>query len=96
MHVLYASDENYIRHAAASMLSLLDTNRDAESITVHFLSMGVTEESRQAVRDLAAPFGREVCFYELGDLRRWFDFSFDARGFAQSTLARLFMARVLP
>lgn len=96
MHVLYASDENYIRHAAASMLSLLDHNRDAESITVHFLSMGVTEESRQAVRDLAAPFGREVCFYELGDLRRWFDFSFDARGFAQSTLARLFMARVLP
>ena len=96
MHVLYASDENYIRHAAASMLSLLDSNRDVPSLTVHFLSMGVTEESRQAVRDLAAPFGREVCFYELGDLRRWFDFSFDARGFAQSTLARLFMARVLP
>lgn len=96
MHFLYAADENYVRHAAASMLSLLDSNKEAESLTVHMLSMGITEKSQQALRELAKPYGREVCIYELGDISRWFDFSFNARGFASSTLARLLLGRVLP
>lgn len=96
MHVLYATDENYVRHAAASMLSLWDHNRSVRELTVHVLSMGITEESRAALDELAASFGREVKVYELGDISQWFDFSFNAGGFAQSTLARLFMARVLP
>ena len=96
MQILYASDEHYVRHAAVSMLSLMDSNAASEDITIHFLSMGVRDESRRALEQLVEERGRSIRFYELGDICRWFDFSFDARGFAPSALARLFMARVLP
>lgn len=96
MDFLYTTDENYVRHAAAAMLSLMDSNKAAERITIHLLSMGIREESREALRRLVEERGREIRFYELGDIRRWFDFSFNSRGFAASALARLFMARVLP
>lgn len=96
MHILYATDENYVRHAAASMLSVWEHHREAGALTVHVLSMGIREESRAALTALAKERGREIFFYELGDIRRWFDFDFHARGFASSTLARLFLARVLP
>lgn len=96
MDFLYASDENYIRHAAVSMMSLMDSNRNASAINIHLLSMGISEESRERLQQLAESNGRKIFFYELGDIRRWFDFDFDSRGFASSALARLFMARVLP
>lgn len=96
MNVLYATDENYVRHAAAGMLSLMDSNRQAEALTIHVLSMGVSPDSRAALERLVSQRERSIAFYELGDIRRWLDFDFNARGFASSTLARLFLARVLP
>lgn len=96
MHILYASDENYIRHMAASMLSVMDHNRKAKELTIHLLSMGISDESRAALDKLAGEYGRRVCIYELGDIRRWFDFDFDTRGFAPSAMGRLFLARMLP
>lgn len=96
MHVLYATDENYVRHAAASMMSLLEHNRAAHELTVHILSMGISGESRARLAALAAPYGRSVQVYELGDIRQWFDFSFNPRGFSASALARLFLGRILP
>lgn len=96
MQILYAADENYIRHAAVSMLSLMDTNREAEHIAFHLLSMGITEQSARDLRDLVEAQGRQLTIHELGDIRRWFDFPFDSRGFAPSALARLFLKHFLP
>ena len=96
MHVLYATDENYVRHAAASMTSLMENNRQAEDITLHVFSMGITDESRRKLENHVAQYGRRLHVYELGDIRRWFDFSFNPRGFSPSALGRLFLARLLP
>lgn len=96
IHVLYAADENYVRHAAASMVSLMEHNIGVNEITIHFLSMGVSEKSMEQLSALCAERKRHFAGYELGDIRRWFDFPVNARGFAPSTLARLFIARVLP
>lgn len=96
MDFLYAADENYIRHAAVSMLSLLDSWKSDAAVRIHLMSMGITSDSREKLRSLIENRGGSISFYELGDVRRWFDFDFDARGFAPSALARLFLARVLP
>ena len=96
MNILYASDENYLRHAAASMVSLCEHTPPEAELRFHLLSMGVSSQGAQRLRDTLAPYGRELCLWELGDLRKWFDFSVNSRGFALSTLARLFVGRVLP
>ena len=96
MDFIYASDENYVRHAAASMVSLMENNRQADEVVFHFLSMGIKSESKRILEELCARYGRRVTVYELGDLKNWFSFEFNARGFAQSTLARLLVGRILP
>lgn len=96
MNILYASDENYLRHAAASIVSLCEHTPPEAELRFHLLSMGVSSQGAQRLRDTLAPYGRELCLWELGDLRKWFDFSVNSRGFALSTLARLFVGRVLP
>lgn len=96
MNVLYASDENYLRHAAASMVSLCSHTPAQSPLRIHLLSMGVSAQGTQLLREMLAGYGRELCVWELGDLRRWFDFPVNPRGFSLSALARLFLGRVLP
>ena len=42
MDVVYSSNENYVRHLAVSMYSLMDRNQAAERIRVFILSSGIT------------------------------------------------------
>ena len=96
MHILYDADENYVRHLAVSMMSAMDACRRVQGLTFHVMSTGITQESRDRLQQLAQRRRRSIHFYEMGDLTRWVDFSFNTRGFAISALTRLFMARVLP
>ena len=51
MNILYASDENYLRHAAASMVSLCEHTPPEAELRFHLLSMGVSSQgSREAKR----------------------------------------------
>ena len=70
MNILYASDENYLRHAAASMVSLCEHTPPEAELRFHLLSMGVSSQGAQRLRDTLAPYGRELCLWELGDLRK--------------------------
>lgn len=95
MHIVYASDEGYARHAAASMLSVIDHN-PAKELHFHLLSTGIGEKAAKQLHTLVESRGAVLDIHEMGDLNRWFDFSVNPRGFAITTLARLFLARVLP
>ena len=44
MNILYGANENYVRYLAASLISLLENNRDFESIKIFILSFGISKE----------------------------------------------------
>ncbi|MEY8354035.1 glycosyltransferase family 8 protein [Lachnospiraceae bacterium 54-53] len=96
MNVVYASNDNYARHLAVSLYSLLDHNREARDIHVHVLSMGLSGQSRERLADVAGGFGRELTVVELGDLKERFAYEVDTGGFDLSIMARLFIGEVLP
>lgn len=96
MNVVYASNENYARHLAVSLYSLLDHNRDAGSIHVFVLSMDISGEARDRLKTIADEFGRNLKVIELGDLKERFSYDIDTGGFDMSILARLFIGTVLP
>ena len=96
MNVVYASNENYVRHMAASMVSLFEKNRKSKWLTVYVFSIGITGESKERLNAMAGRYGREICWTELGDIREQFDFGIDTGGFDISTMARLFVGRLLP
>lgn len=96
MNIVYASNEAYVRHMAASMVSLLEKNQGARQLTIYVLSIGITEESRKKLSGMVEQYGRRLCFIELSDIRRKFEFDVDTRGFDISAMGRLFVGRLLP
>ena len=96
MNVVYASNDAYVRHLGTSMFSLFDRNRSCPSITVYVLSLGLSDDSRKGLTEIAGQYGRRLIFEEMGDLRERFDFQADTGGYDISIMSRLFMGDVLP
>ena len=60
MNIVYSSDDNYARHLAASMTSLLDNNRAAPEIHVWILNVGLSEDNIRKLTQTAERFGRTI------------------------------------
>lgn len=96
MNVVYASNEKYVKHMAASMASLFEKNKNERRIVAYVVSIGITEGSKALLEEMAGRYGRTVCWLEMEDIRGQFDFDVDTRGFDISAMGRLFVGRLLP
>lgn len=96
MDIVYASNDAYARHLAVSMISLFDRNQEAEEITVYVLSVGMTEDSRKKLQQIADQYHRTLQLIDLADIRNHFDYEIDTRGFDISAMSRLFIGKLLP
>jgi len=96
MNVVYASNDNYARHLAVSLYSLLEHNREEQDIHVSILSMGLSKETNERLKTIANLFRRKLTIIELGDLKERFSYQVDTGGFDLSIMARLFVGEVLP
>lgn len=96
MNVVYASNDNYARHLAVSLYSLFDHSQDRKNLMVYILSMGLSEEAKRGLCQVADTFYRQLEFIELGDLKARFAYQVDTGGFDLSIMARLFVGEVLP
>ena len=96
MNIVYASNDNYARHLAVSLYSLLEHSQDEKDLQVYILSLGLTEEAKDRIEAIAEGFGREAAFIELGSLKERFSYQVDTGGFDISIMARLFVGEVLP
>ena len=71
MNVVYASNDGYARHLGASMYSLFDRNQLEEEITVYVLSMGLSEDNRRKLGEIAEHFDRTLVILEMVGLVRY-------------------------
>jgi lipopolysaccharide biosynthesis glycosyltransferase len=96
MNVVYASNDNYARHLAVSLFSLLEKNKEVRTIQIFILSMNLSVKTKKRLQRMVEPFGRKITFLELGDLKERFSYEVDTGGFDLSIMARLFIGEVLP
>ena len=95
-NIIYASNDGYAGHLAASMYSLLDNNRNIRNMDIYILSAQMCQEYKERLAGMAEAFHRTLRVVELGDLKQRFDFEIDTRGFDISAMGRLFAPQVLP
>lgn len=95
-NIIYASNDGYAGHLAASLCSLMDHNRNIPHMNIYILSVGMSPEYGQRLAAVAGGFNRALHVVELGDLRERFDYDVDTRGFDISAMGRLFAPQVLP
>lgn len=96
MDVVYASNDNYVRHLAVSMYSLMDHNQVAENIRVFILSVDIRRENQEKLSRIAQQFARELVFIPMGNIKEKFPYAIETGGFDISTMSRLFVGSLLP
>lgn len=96
MDIVYASNDNYARHLAVSMYSLMDHNQLADRIRIFVLSVNISKENEERLLAVARRFERELVFLPMGDPAARFPYAVETGGFDISTMSRLFIGSMLP
>lgn len=71
--VLYSTDENYARHAATSIYTLLENNTSFKKIKIYIISNNLLQETKNKFLHIANEYNREVGFINLEDLVEGFE-----------------------
>ena len=58
MNIVYVSNENYVRHLAVSVVSLLENNEAEEEIKIYVISTGISELSKPKLNKLVHSYQR--------------------------------------
>lgn len=92
MNILYSSDENYAKISMISIASLLESNKDAETLTIYYIDSGLSEKSKIQLKELVKKFNREICFLPAGKI----DVSFIAKtGYPIAGYYRLLISQMI-
>ena len=70
MNIVYNCDENYIKYASVSIVSLLENNRDCMELRIYMLDNGIHEESRKRLRQTVLSYGpgRDIVYIDISDI----------------------------
>lgn len=58
--VIYSCDNNYVLLLAVSVKSLIDNNTNIEGITIHLLSIGISDGNKKKLTEIVNRGGGEV------------------------------------
>ncbi len=94
LNILYSTDDNYSQHAAASMYSLLDKNRDFDKINIYIIDDNIGKECKDKFYTLISGFkNTEITFYRFEEIEKNIPQN-DMTGFAKAGYARLFPSSI--
>lgn len=97
MNIVYSSDNNYARHLASSMVSIMENNLDEEKICFYILNVGLSDENIEKLSSVAAQYGRNVYVVDFKDIKGKLGTENVAiNSFTIETYTRLFLADALP
>lgn len=68
-NIIYASNDGYAGHLAASLCSLLDNNGNIPLMDIYVLSVGMSRDYQERLACVAEKYNRRLYVLELGDLK---------------------------
>lgn len=96
LHIAFSTDDNYVQHLAACIVSLLENNKNFEKIIIHILENGVSVESKKKLEQLVHSYHHKIDFYEVQDLLMSLNKNYQIPAtISISSYARLFLSKLL-
>ena len=96
MNIIYTLNDNFVPQVGAGIISVLENNKEANSINFYIISSGISEKNKIELTNLVKKYGRFIKIIELGNINDYFDFQFDTNGWNPIVLARLLLDKILP
>ncbi len=96
MNVAYSASDLYSELAAVSIASIFENSKDVDEINVYVIDIGISDKHKQDMLDLAAAYGRNLCFLEDLNVEDIAHTKINVGRWHISTFSRLFLLHVLP
>lgn len=96
MDTLYIFDDNYADISGVSIYSLFYFNNHVDSITVHIVDGGISEENKNNLLAVAKQFNREINFIPFVDPDEKFGITLDIANWCKTNYIRVFLEEILP
>lgn len=96
MNVLYFCGDSFAHVAAVSILSLLENNKSAGSITIYVIDDGITDGNKEKMAEIVRSHGRGLVFLEAPDPSVFFEFPFKSRYQIGRSYMRMCIGGLLP
>lgn len=69
INVLYQSDDNYAKYMGVSILSMLENNKDAESINVVVIDDNISKDNVDKISKIISDYGRNAFWITSSEIR---------------------------
>lgn len=92
-HVAYNVNDGFIHIMGASVVSVLETNKE-QPFVFHLFTDGYSEENSKKIEQLAKDWGCRCILYHL-DMKPFEDFHIKVARFSRITYGRIYMPKVL-
>ncbi len=93
LNIAYSCNEAYMEQTAVSIISLFENNQKAEEINVYFVDLGVTDESKEYLKEIILSYGRSLQIIPFKDIA--YDLKIKNTGrHIESVYAKLFFGRI--
>lgn len=96
MDILYSCSDSYAFLAGISILSLLENNRNADSICIYVMDNNISKTNKEKLSQIVESYGRNLIFVSMPDMKELTGRDIDTRRWNVSTFGRLYMASALP
>ena len=96
MDIVYSSSDSYCEVAGISILSLCETNRCVDEITIYMIDNHISQENKDRLTAIAAQYRRALVFLSPPDLEALCHININVFQWNISTFYRLILPYLLP
>lgn len=91
-NIVYSTDENYCRHVAVSITSLLMNNEELKDINIYIVENNLSQESKKKLKRIVEKYDKNLIFLSCNELCKNLKVNTD---FPKAAFSRLFLASKL-
>ena len=96
MNILYTLNDKFAPQVGAGITSVCENNKDSKEINFYLITLNLKKSNVEKMKKLVKKYNRNIFFYELDDIEKYFSFKFDTLGWNKIIVARLLVDKILP
>ncbi len=91
MNVMYASDDNYAEIMGVSILSLLDCNKEIDTISFYIIEDNISDNNKKRLISIVEQYHRKLIFIKKPDIREMLGVNLKTLRWSDSAYSRIFL-----
>lgn len=95
LNIVYSTDNNYAQHTGVSICSLLENNKQFDTINIYIIENNISNENKEKINKIVDRYRRNIKYIDFKKYKDKLNLNMEWK-ISLSSYARLFIASLLP